>query len=216
MARWACAAARPAQAGREAGVEADRLLVERGGAGRIGPRRAGRWRAAPGGRRCRRRGSRSAPRPRRGARARDPQRRHHRPRDLVLHREDVAGRPLVGLGPEIEPLAHAHQVDGDAEPVVGLAHAALEHGGDVEPAAGLAGVLAPALEREGGGGRGDPEPRHPAERGGQLLGHAVAEILVGAVGAGVDQGEDGDRAGPRLRARGRRSPAAARCSGARA
>ncbi len=135
---------------------------------------------------------------RKGTGAPDPQRRHHRPRDLLLHREDLAGEPLVGLRPQVEALAHVHQVHGDAEAVAGLAHAALEHRGDVEPAAGLAGVLAPAPDRERGGRRGDPEAGHPAERGGQLLRHTVAEVLVGGVGTRVDQREHRDGAGPRL------------------
>ena len=55
--------------------------------------------------------------------------------DLLLHRADVARGPLVRLGPEIEPLAHADQMNGDPEAVVVLAHAPFQHGGDVEPAA---------------------------------------------------------------------------------
>ena len=90
-----------------------------------------------------------------------------------------------------------------------MTHAPLEHGGHAEAPAGILGVLTGAPEREGGRGGRDLEPGHTTESGGHLLGHPIAEELVGAVGAGVHEREDRDRAGPRLRRRGGRR----RCRG---
>ena len=191
----ASAVVRPVRAGEpgpcqgEGGVEPDRFLIEvdRGRSALRATRPM-----VPGLEirvvRLEARGRQRQPRPDRPAG--DPQRSHRRWRDLVLDQEHVAGRPLVGLRPEIEPFVRAHQMHDDPEAVTGLTHAAFQHRGDPEPAADLAGVLLSPLEAKADERARDPEPGHPVQGGGQLLGHPVAEVLVGGVGAGVDQRED--------------------------
>ncbi len=58
------------------------------------------------------------------AQQRRPQLLHHRLRDIVLHREDVLQRSIVGLRPELIPVCDLHQLHRDPHPVAGLAHAA--------------------------------------------------------------------------------------------
>ena len=74
-------------------------------------------------------------------------------------------------------------------------HRALEHRGDAEPRAQIAHVLAQPLEREHRGARGDVEPLDLGERVDQLVGDAVAEVLVLGIGARVDERQHRDGAG---------------------
>ncbi len=52
--------------------------------------------------------------------------------DLVLDGEDVGELAVVALGPDVAVGRGVDQLDGDAHPVAGLAHAALDHVLDAE------------------------------------------------------------------------------------
>ena len=64
---------------------------------------------------------------------------------------------------------------------------------DAERATDLAHVGRAALELEGRGSRGDLQPAHAAQRVDDLLGDAVAEVLLVARGTHVGEGQDRDR-----------------------
>src|SRR5262249_41394337 len=122
--------------------------------------------------------------------------------DLVLDGEDVRQLAVVRLRPEVVAVGDVDQLGADPQPVAGLADAALQDGADAELFADLADVLVAALEGEGGGAGGDVQPLDPGQGADQLLGQAVAEVLVLGVGAEVAERQDGDGRGGGGRGRG--------------
>ena len=82
---------------------------------------------------------------------RGAQLRHHRLCDVVLHREDVLQRPVVGLRPEVVAVRDLDELHRDPHPAARFAHAAFEHRGYVKSFADFAEypLITPALEGEG-------------------------------------------------------------------
>ena len=72
----------------------------------------------------------------------------HAEGDLILDGEDVVGASVEALRPQVVPVGHVDELDGDAQPLPGLAHAAFQHRLDAEPAPDLPHVLELALEGE--------------------------------------------------------------------
>ena len=66
--------------------------------------------------------------------------------DLVLDGEYVFHLAVVALRPQVVAVGDVDQLGGDAQPVAGAPHAALQHRGYVERRADLADVLAFAFE----------------------------------------------------------------------
>src|SRR5438552_7186611 len=85
------------------------------------------------------------------------------------------------------------QLRGDAHPVAALAHAAFEHIAHAEFAADLLHIDRLALVGEARIAGDDEEPADAAERGDDLLDHAVGEILLLRVAARILERQDGDR-----------------------
>ncbi len=69
-------------------------------------------------------------------------------RDLVLHREDVVQRAIVGLRPQVIAVCGIDQLRRDANLHAALLHAALEDVCDVELLANIAQVFIAVLEGE--------------------------------------------------------------------
>ncbi len=88
---------------------------------------------------------------------------------------------------------HLDELHGDAQAVAGLAHAAFEDVSDAEPLADRAHVESDIAELERRGARGDAQAGDAAEGVEDLLGDAVAEVLLVAPGGEVAERQDGDR-----------------------
>jgi hypothetical protein len=131
----------------------------------------------------------------------DPERLDDRPRDLLLHGEDVGQLAVIGLRPELVPILHTHELGRDPQAIAAPPHAALEHGADIQTPPHLPHVGVSALELEGGGPGGDPKAFDLAQGGDQLFGQPVAEVLLVLVGAHIDEwkhrGGGSGRAGAR-------------------
>ena len=111
-------------------VHGGRLLQQLQAPGRSSRARpccAGIEPAAPG---CRLQGFPGARRATPG-KQRDLQRRRDRPRDVVLHGEDVVERAIVGLRPEVVAVRQLGQLHPDAHAGAGLRDAPFEHRADV-------------------------------------------------------------------------------------
>ncbi len=130
----------------------------------------------------------------------DAQRSNELLRDLGLDREDVAEIPVIALRPQVIAVRGTHELRGDPHALTRLADAALEHRAYTERATDFAHVGGPALELERRGARGDPQVADAAQRVDDLLGDAVAEVLLVA-----DRGScprtAGSRPSPVLQAR---------------
>ena len=143
-------------------------------------------------------------------RAAAAQRRRHRGDDrlhhVVLHLENVGELAIVAIRPNVVAAVDRGEVHGETQLRAGAPHAALENGIDAELAPDLAHVEVAAAEAERRGPRGDAQPGKPGQGVDQILGQAVAEVLVLDAGAAeVDERQDRDRARHR---RARRRPIA--------
>ncbi len=97
----------------------------------------------------------------------------HRPGDLVLDSEHVGELAVVGLRPQVIAVGRVDELRGDADLIARLAHAALEHGGDVQLVRDVAHILVLALEGERRGARRHPQAGNLGEKIQQLFGEAV-------------------------------------------
>ena len=142
------------------------------------------------------------------------QRRRDRARDLVLHLEDVGELVVVMVRPQLIAIGRVHQFH-DHPHLVALAQgAAGEHALDVQLAGdGGGGLLAVAVLRRG-------IPRDHAQTGllaqrvGQFLADAVAEVLLFGIAAEVGERQYHDGAGGRVE-HGRRGDDCFPCLGRR-
>ncbi|MFO1059349.1 MAG: hypothetical protein U1E53_20575 [Dongiaceae bacterium] len=133
------------------------------------------------------------------------ERRDHPRRNLVLQRKDVADVPIVPLGPEMAPRLAVDELGGDAKTGPRLPDAALQDVGDAQPTGELDNFDRLPLEGERRVARYDEDGRDPRQVGDDVLGYAVAEILLLRVAAHVGKGQDDDRRLARRRGRRRRS-----------
>ena len=62
----------------------------------------------------------------------DPELRHDRRGNLVLHSEHVIERAIVGLRPQMRAVGRANQLRGDSDAIAGLSHRAFQHVGDLQ------------------------------------------------------------------------------------
>ena len=99
--------------------------------------------------------------------------------DLVLHREHVREHPVEALGPQILAGIRVDELRREADPLAGLAHAALQDVAHAQPGTRLPDVQLHPLEGEGGVARGHEQPGDLGEIGDQIIGDAVAEDSPG-------------------------------------
>ena len=105
---------------------------------------------------------------------RDAQLLHHGLRDVILYREDVVERSVVGLRPQVVAVGNLHELHRDANAIAGLAHASLQHGRDVERMSHLGhGRRTPVRERQHGDRGGRIERLIPARPCLSALEHAA-------------------------------------------
>jgi len=94
-------------------------------------------------------------------------------------------------------VGHGAELGGDAQAVAGPLHAAFQHGGDVELAAYGADIGVLSLELERGAACDHAQSTDFREGVDEVVGEAVAEVLVFFFGAEVHEGKHGD--GGRIR-----------------
>jgi hypothetical protein len=92
--------------------------------------------------------------------------------------EDIFQRPVETIRPQMRPAAHVDQLTGDADPIAALAHRAFEHIPNVD-------VLSLIGEARIAGD--DGKPADAGEGGGDLLDHAVGEILLLGIAAQIEE-----------------------------
>src|SRR5262249_53114380 len=111
---------------------------------------------------------------------------------LVLHLKDIGQLAVVSFGPQLVAVGRVHELRGNAQPITGASHTALEHGLDVESLGDGTRVFVLALEREGRSPCRDPQALDMSERIENLFRDAIGEVLV--VGAAeIAEWEDGNR-----------------------
>src|ERR1700737_4928414 len=98
-----------------------------------------------------------------------------------------------GTGPQIPATLGIYELGRDAHAVAGLADAAFQHEAHPELAADLLDLDRLALVGERGVAGDDEQGGDLREVGDQVLGNAVAEILLFGVAAHVGERQDGDR-----------------------
>ena len=110
--------------------------------------------------------------------------------NIVLHREQIGELPVVLFRPERLARAHLGELHGDADPVAGQAHAAIDH----RPHAQVAGHTLKPVPRGVVLRRSrptqDPQGGDPGELDGDPLGHPGAEVLLSGILGDVAERED--------------------------
>jgi hypothetical protein len=123
---------------------------------------------------------------------------HDVSRDLVLKGEDVRKDAIETLGPEMAACPGVDQLGGYANPVSRLPDASLEDVADLQLAGELVDLHGLSLEIEGRVAGNDEDRRDLGEIGDDVLGDAIAEILLLRITAHIGERQDEDR---RLRPR---------------
>jgi len=95
----------------------------------------------------------------------------------------------------MESVRDVDELGHDEQPVAVPANAAFQHGSHVQRLADLPDVAGLSLEREGGRAGHDAQIADPGERSDQLLGQAIAEVLLLGVRTQVHEGEHRDTPG---------------------
>ncbi len=118
--------------------------------------------------------------------------RHNVPGDLILHREDIFQHPVIALGPQVRAGRRVDELGRNADPLGRFAHTALQHIPHAE-------ILTHLLHLHGlpliGKHRRTRNHEHAGNLGegrDEILGHAIAEILLLRVVTQVRQREHGD------------------------
>ncbi len=120
-----------------------------------------------------------------------------RRRHLVLDREHILEFAVVAFGPEVTAVSDVDELNANPQRVPGFSDAPLDNSIDAERVPDLPDVGVLPLEEERGCARGNPQLSDSGQRGDELFGDAVAEVLLVPRGTHVGEGEDGDRAGSR-------------------
>jgi hypothetical protein len=113
--------------------------------------------------------------------------------DPVFEIEDVLAPALVAIGPDADGGRRLDQLGGDADAVAGDAQAALQQIAHAELASDLRRLdRAPAIAQSRAAGD-DEEGARPRQRGGDLLGDAVGEIVLIGIAAEIVERQHRDR-----------------------
>jgi len=112
--------------------------------------------------------------------------------DLVLDGEHVCDGPVEALRPTVVPVGHVDELDRNPQPGAGLAHAALEDRGDPQSGTHGPNVHGRPAELEGGAARRHPQALDVGQAVDELLGDALAQVVLVPSRAHVGEGQDGD------------------------
>jgi len=113
--------------------------------------------------------------------------------DVVLQLEDIGELAIVMLGPVV---GAAHRVDKfgrDPQAIARLSHASFQDVAYAEFASDLLYVDGPPLVNEARMTRDDQEPPQPRKGGDDVLGNAIAEVVLLGIAAQVQKGQHRDR-----------------------
>ncbi len=113
--------------------------------------------------------------------------------DFVLDGENVGQVAIEALRPDVGAVAAGDQLGRDAYAWTGFAHAAFEQELDAEFLADVLHLHRATLVGERGVARDDGEARDLREISDDVLGDAVAEILLLRVAAHIGEWQDRDR-----------------------
>ena len=125
----------------------------------------------------------------------DPQRLHDPVGDFVLHGEHVGEVPIVALRPQMPAGLAVDQLCDDPDAPARLADAPLQHVAYAQLFAQLLQLHGRTLVGERRIARGHIQARDPGEVGDEILGNAVAEVLLLRIAAHVDERQDHDGRG---------------------
>src|SRR3990170_6461053 len=120
----------------------------------------------------------------------------HRPHlgsDSILQLEDAIELALETVAPDLSAVGRIGELRGDADSVALFANAAHERIAYAEFGSDLSDVNGAALVRERGAASDHEQPGQAAERDGDVLHHAVDEIVLTGIAAEVGEGEYDDR-----------------------
>jgi len=87
-------------------------------------------------------------------------------------------RPRIALAPEMAAVARGHEPGRDAHPAPLAADAPLENAGDIEPCPDLPDVEPHPADGERRGPGDHAQAGNPGQRAYDLLGEALAEVVV--------------------------------------
>ena len=132
-------------------------------------------------------------------------------RDVILHREQIGELPVVLVRPERLARPHVGQLHGDADPVAGQTHAAIDDAAHAQLARHPLEPVPRRVVLRRGGAAQHPQRGDAGELGGDLLGHPGAEVLLRGVPREVAERED--RHHPEIVARPRLPPRDPRLAG---
>src|ERR1700722_13136657 len=113
--------------------------------------------------------------------------------DFGLQREDIVQVAIVALGPEVLVTRTVDQLGGDAYAATRLAHAAFEDEADLEFAREFEDINMLALVHKRAVARNDGQCRNLAQISDDVLGDAVAEVLLLLIATHIGEGQDADR-----------------------
>ena len=113
--------------------------------------------------------------------------------DLVLQREQIAGVAVEAVGPQMRVGLGIDQLGAYSHPIAGSPDAPLQHIARTQLVADLLCVGRPVPIGERGVPRNDGHDGKPGQIGRQVFGDTVGEILLFAVVAQIDEGQDHDR-----------------------
>ena len=119
--------------------------------------------------------------------------RHDLSGDFVLYRKNVLELAVVAFGPKVLARRGIDELRGDAHPVSGLAHAALDDIGDAERAANVLDLRRLALVMERRCAADHEQRAESDELGDDLVGDAVGEIVLLRVVREIGERQHGDR-----------------------
>jgi hypothetical protein len=124
-------------------------------------------------------------------------------RDFVLQREQIARIAVQPVGPQMCVGLGIDQLGADTHPVARSLDAPFQDIAHSQLATDLLGVGLPATIGESSIPRDNGNHREPRQVGRQVFGDAVGEVLLFAVVAQIDEGQDDNRQ-PRCNSRGGR------------
>lgn len=138
-------------------------------------------------------GARAVPLRKRVAEQTYLERRRDAARDLVLNREDVRELAVVRSGPKMRVGRDVDELRGDPDVAASSANTAFEHVIDAERGSDRFQIRVSASERERRRAGRHVQAGDVREHVQQLFGDAVAEIVLGGIGADRREGQHRDR-----------------------
>ena len=110
--------------------------------------------------------------------------------DLILDSKDITQLAVVALGPEMIALLRIDELDSNANLVTKATNAPFDNGSHSQLRPDLRDRETALLDDLRRGATDDPQVREAREHIGQLLAHAVGEVLLVTVSAQVVEGQD--------------------------